>query len=77
MPDSKSRKKLTTQVDSALLVELKALARKEGRQIKHIVEEAILCYLEAKSGSKPRTHVMKAYMKTHGKYASLYKQLAQ
>ena len=42
-----------------------------------MVEEALKSYLDAKSGAKPRAHVMKAYMKSHGKYAPLYKKLAQ
>ena len=41
-----TRRKLATQVDSALLDELRALARDEGRQIQALVDEAIAALLE-------------------------------
>ena len=77
MNEINKREKFATQVDSSILAEIKSLAQAEGRQIQSLVEEALKSYLDAKSGVKPRAHVMKAYMKSHGKYAPLYKKLAR
>lgn len=77
MNEINKREKFATQVDAAIIAELKSLAQAEGRQIQSVVEEALKSYLDAKSGAKPRSHVMKAYMRSHGKYAPLYKKLAQ
>ena len=77
MNEIAKREKFATQVDAAIIAELKSLAQEEGRQIQSVVEEALKSYLDAKSGAKPRAHVRKAYMNSHGKYAPLYKKLAQ
>lgn len=74
---SKVREKFATQVDAELLADLRALASDEGRQIQAIVEEAFSELLERRRQESPRPHVMKAYNKSHDKYASLYEKLAK
>ena len=72
-----TRKKFATQIDGALLAELRGLAKQEGRQIQALVEEAITELIEQRRQGSARTHVMSAYLKSHVRYGSLYKKLAQ
>ena len=72
-----TREKFATQVDGALLADLRGLAKQEGRQIQALVEEAIAALIEQRRQGTVRPHVMSAYRKSHTRYASLYKKLAQ
>ena len=72
-----SREKFATQIDSKLLAELRALAKEEGRQLQTLVEEAVEQLIDAHRSNRARPHVMAAYQKSHGRYASLYKKLAK
>ena len=74
---SRTREKFATQVDGALLADLRGLAKQEGRQIQALVEEAITGLIEQRRLGRARPHVMSAYAKSHARYASLYKKLAQ
>ena len=71
------REKFATQVDAALLADLRNLANQEGRQIQALVEEAISALVEDRRQSKARPHVMKAYQKSHVRFGSLYEKLAK
>ena len=72
-----TREKFATQVDGALLADLRGLAQQEGRQIQALVEEAIAALIEQRRQGTIRPHVMSAYRQSHARYASLYKKLAQ
>ena len=72
-----TRQKFATQVDGALLADLRGLAKQEGRQIQALVEEAIAALIEQRRQGTARPHVMNAYLKSHARYGSLYKKLAQ
>lgn len=74
---SKTREKLTAQMDGALLADLRRLAEQERRPIQCLVEEAIKALIEQRRQGSARPHVMSAYQKSHAGYASLYKNLAQ
>ena len=41
MTEHQSREKFATQMDSALLADLRALAKSEGRQLQSLIEEAV------------------------------------
>jgi hypothetical protein len=71
------REKFATQVDSDVLTAVRALARDEGRQLQALVEEALADLIEKRKQSRPRPHVMGAYLSSHDKYAALYKKLAE
>jgi hypothetical protein len=71
------REKFATQVDSELLQAVRFLAKQEGRQIQALVEEALSDLIEKKKRGNPRAHVMGAYLRSHVKYGSLYKKLAE
>jgi hypothetical protein len=74
---SQVREKFATQVDAVLLAELRALARDEGRQIQALVDEALADLIEKRTLGRPRAHVLAAYGTSHGRFASLYKKLAE
>ena len=71
------REKFATQVDSELLTDLRELANKEGRQIQALVEEALVALIEDRRQARARPHVMKAYQKSHARFAPLYEKLAR
>jgi len=73
----KSHVKFATQVDSDVLSAVRELARKEGRQIQALVDEALADLIEKHKNMKARPHVMDAYMKSHASYASVYEKLAK
>jgi hypothetical protein len=72
-----TREKFATQVNSKILASVRSLARKEGRQIQALVDEALEDLIDKRKRAAPRTHVMDAYLASHEKYASLYKKLAE
>ena len=74
---AQTREKFATQVDGALLADLRRLAKQEGRQIQALVEEAITALIEQRRQGTVRPHVLGAYQKSHARYAPLYKKLAE
>jgi hypothetical protein len=70
------REKFATQVEAATLAEVRHLAEAEGRQLQSLIEEALADLLEKHRQGRPRDHVMRAYQRSHGPYAELYKKLA-
>ncbi|MDE0391563.1 MAG: hypothetical protein OXI57_05765 [Rhodospirillales bacterium] len=74
---SKTREKITVQVDGVLLADLRSLAEQERRPIEALVEEAIAALIEKRRQGTARPHVMSAYRKSRAPYAPLYKKLAE
>ena len=74
---SVTREKFATQVDPEILARLRELAEHEGRQVQTLVEEALADLIEKRRQEKPRPNVMAAYHKSHRKFGSLYKKLAE
>lgn len=74
---SQARKKFATQVNAELLSAVRNLAQQEGRQLQALVDEALADLIEKRKNSRPRAHVMGAYLASHEKYSELYKQLAK
>ncbi|HLZ83218.1 MAG TPA: hypothetical protein VKQ54_06585 [Caulobacteraceae bacterium] len=72
-----AREKFATQVDTEILAAVRDLARSEGRQLQALVDEALADLLEKRRQGRPRAHVMQAYMASHGRFADLYKKLAE
>ena len=71
------REKFATQVSSEILATIRAIAQKEGRQIQVLVDEALADLIEKRKNTRPRQHVMAAYLGSHDKYSELYKKLAK
>ena len=74
---SQTREKFATQVNSEILLAVRALADKEGRQLQALVDEALADLIEKRKKTTPRAHVMGAYLGSHEKYGPLYKKLAE
>jgi predicted transcriptional regulator len=72
---AKIREKFTTRVNSEILAAVRALARKESRQVQALVDEALADLLEKQTA--PRARVLRAYLSSHEKYAPLYQKLAE
>lgn len=73
----KTKVKFATQVDAETLEIVRELAKEEGRHIQTLVDEALKDLVEKRSQSRPRTHVMAAYLTSHEKFGGLYKKLAE
>jgi hypothetical protein len=74
---SQIKEKFATQVNSETLAAIRAIAQNEGRQLQALIDEALLDLIEKRKNTKPRAHVMAAYLNSHDKYSELYKKLAQ
>ena len=74
---SQTRQKFATQVKAEILASLRSIAQKEGRQIQALVDEALADLIEKRKQTRPRPHVMTAYLGSHDKYGELYKKLAK
>jgi hypothetical protein len=74
---TKTREKFATQINSEILVAVRILAEKEGRQLQALVDEALADLLEKRKRATPRPHVMAAYAGSHKDYAPVYKKLAE
>jgi hypothetical protein len=73
----KTRAKFATQINSEILVAVRQLAEKEGRQIQALMDEALADLLEKRKRANPRAHVMAAYADSHKEYGPVYKKLAE
>lgn len=74
---ARNKEKFATQVDTAILDDVRTLAKEEGRQIQALVDEAFADLIEKYRHAKPRAHVMEAYNRSLGRYDALYKKLAK
>jgi hypothetical protein len=72
-----TREKFATQVNSEIFPEVLSLAKKEGRQIQALVDEALADLIEKRKKGKPRPHVIGAFHASLEKYSSVYKKLAE
>lgn len=72
-----NREKFATQVDPEILAGVRKLANKEGRQLQALIDEALSDLLEKYAGTKPRPHVMAAYLTSIDRFDALYKKLAE
>jgi hypothetical protein len=77
MTEHQSREKFATQMDSAMLAELRALAKTEGRQLQSLLEEAVGKLIAERNAPKPVLSVKDAIRMSVEQYAPLYKKLAE
>ncbi len=75
MTEHQPREKFATQMDSALLADLRALAKAEGRQLQSLIEEAVGKLLEARQ--TPSISVADALKMSLDQFGPLYKKLAE
>ena len=74
---SQLREKFATQVNAEILASLRGIAQTEGRQLQVLVDEALADLIEKRKNTRPREHVMGAYLASLEKYGDLYKKLAE
>jgi hypothetical protein len=74
---AQTRERFATQANSEVLAAVHALAKKEGRQLQALVDEAFADLIEKRKNSTPRSRVMGVYLASHEKYGALYKKLAE
>jgi hypothetical protein len=74
---SPARVKWSTQVDPVALEELKGVARREGRQLQALVDEAVRDVIEKHKAAKPRPEVMALHRASMDRYSAVYKKLAE
>ena len=69
--------KFATQLSPDVLIQLKETAKKEGRQIQAVLDEALREYFQSRQQQRPRSHVMKALRASIRQHDALYKELAK
>lgn len=74
---AQTRDKFATQVSTDVLAEIRALAKKEGRHVQALVDEALTDLIDKHRNARPRPHVMAAYQASHQQFGPLYKKLAE
>ena len=75
-PANDGKVKFATQLSADVLMQLKETAKKEGRQIQAVLDEALREYFHARQ-QHPRPHVMKAFHASIRQHEALYQELAK
>ena len=70
-------KKFSAQADVSLLHEVKEIAKKEGKQLQVIINEAFEDLVEKKKQTKPRKNIMAIFEQSLHEFDELYKDLAK
>lgn len=71
------REKFATQMDPALLTELRTIANTEGRQIQSLLEEAVQILLREREKGTVRERVMELHEDAMAKYDAVFRKLAE
>lgn len=74
---TKPLKKFSAQADEQLLYEVKEIAKKEGKQLQVIINEAFKDLVEKKNQTKPRKNIMAIFEQSLNELDELYKDLAK
>ena len=72
-----SKVKFATQISEDVLAMLRATAKKDGRQIQAVLDEALREYFENRNRTTPRRHVLTALQASMAEHDELYKALAK
>lgn len=71
------REKFATQMDAALLADLRELARTEGRQIQVLLEEAVASLLADRQGLSRAGRVKRLHEDAIARYETVFEKLAE
>ncbi len=74
---SEKRVKFATQMDEKILTDLRAFAKREGRQLQSVFEEAAADYLHEHDSSRPNPKIMAAAAQCIERYGPLLEKLAK
>ena len=72
-----AREKFSSQAPAELLEEMRAIARKEGRQFQAVLEDAMRAYIVRKSQHRLRPEVMAHAWASVHRHRLLYELLAK
>ena len=71
------RTKFATQIDEAILLDIRRLAKDEGRQIQSIIEEVLTALIEDRRKHNIRPDVLAAIDDCNERYGPLLRELAK
>jgi hypothetical protein len=71
------REKFATQIDSALLADLRDLAKTEGRQIQTLIEEAVDNLLKSRKAGDRKARILALHEESMAQYDAVYRKLAE
>ncbi|WP_017930930.1 hypothetical protein [Robiginitomaculum antarcticum] len=74
---TKVRKKFATQMDEQLLEDIRAFAKKEGRQLQAVLEDAVEAYLKDQTTYRMADDVRTAYENTLRRFPKTLEILAK
>ena len=74
---ARTRVEFSTEVDSEMLASVLAIAKKESKALQVLVEEALADMIEKRERTRPRPHVLAAYLGSYFQYNELYKNLSK
>ena len=77
MTEHQPREKFATQMDSAMLADLRALAKKEGRQMQSLIEEAVGRLIVDRNKGKVEPDFAVLMKRNHDRYAPVFEKLAK
>ncbi|MBP3730188.1 MAG: hypothetical protein J6I40_01805 [Mailhella sp.] len=72
-----SKVKFATQISKDVLAMLRATAKRDGRHIQAVLDEALREYFDNRNRAMPRQHVLTALHASMAEHAELYKALAK
>lgn len=72
-----TREKFATQMDAALLADLRELAKSEGRQIQVLIEEAVTRLLADKRGPSKAARINQLHESAIARYEAVFEKLAE
>ena len=71
------RQKFSSQADTQVLAEIKAIAQEEGRQFQAVLEQAMREFIERKRNAQPREQVLAHFRASVDKNRRLGELLAK
>jgi hypothetical protein len=71
------RAKFTAQADPKVLEEVRAIAARDGKQLKDVIDEALRDFVEKRKRGGPSPEVLIAFGESLADYDALYGKLAK
>jgi mRNA-degrading endonuclease RelE of RelBE toxin-antitoxin system len=72
-----AQKKFAAQADEKLIKDIRQLAKKEGKYLSTLMNEAFEDLIEKRKLGKPRRAILEEFEASLNEYASLYEKLAK
>ncbi len=66
---------LKYEIDTEMLVDLKRIAKKDGKTVSLVVDDAIKCYVSKKRPGFPRKSILIAFDQSLNRYEDIYRAL--